>query len=448
MPPMGLASIAAVCRNAGHTVTIFDAALSQTISNEQWARRIIAFTPDIVGFSAITSSFLDAYDCAVRIKNANTSIKTVFGGPHASWGKDLLLRKFDAIDYIIAGEGEFSFCKLADGIAPESIEGLHYRNNGAIEKGPLQIGCDMDDLPFPAYDLLDGFPRKYLMPLFSYPKHPGANVISSRGCVYQCSYCDRSVFGKTFRFNSPKYTSELVKKLATDFGVRHINFYDDLFTMNRPRVSELCELLIQHNRRVSFNCIVRLGHIDDDLLKVLKKAGCFMVNVGIESGDQDILDKHKSGLTLETIRGDIARIAAAGIFVKGLFMMGFPGETAQSIAKTKAFALSLPIKDANMTAFTPFPGAPISKDIRGFGEFDEDWAKMDCEHFVFVPNQLGSKKLLETLNRDFIKSFYQRKQMRLLYMKMLFRAPHSYYRLMRHAAAFLPYALSLNRTES
>jgi anaerobic magnesium-protoporphyrin IX monomethyl ester cyclase len=242
-----------------------------------------------------------------------------------------------------------------------------------------------------------------------------------------------------------------VSMLAADFGVRHINFYDDLFTLNRPRVERLCGLLAGGGRRryrTSFNCIVRLGHIDDSLVRLLKSAGCFMVNVGIESGDQAILDRHKSGMTLDTIRTDIDRIVKAGLYVKGLFMMGFPGETMESIVKTRDFALSLPLKDANITAFTPFPGAPIAPDITALGEFDDDWSKMDCEHFVFVPREIGARKVLEEQYRDFIKSFYQRKQMRSVYRAMLVRSPHSYVRLVKHGLTFLAYARTMNRTEN
>lgn len=448
MPPIGLASIAAVLRQAGHDVTILDAALVPSVSNGQWADRITAKQPDFVGFSAITASFCDAYDVARLVKERSDRTATVFGGPHVSWGKECILSRFPAIDFVIAGEGEFAFKKLVDGQQPRNIGGLYFRNGSAIEHGPQATACDMDDLPFPAYDLCGGFPKRYLMPLFSYPRHPGANVISSRGCLYQCSYCDRSVFGRSFRFNSPDYTAALVSMLSADFGVRHVNFYDDLFTLNRERVERLCGLLVKEKKQTSFNCIVRLGHIDDGLVRLLKVAGCFMVNVGIESGDQAILDKHKCGMTLETIRRDVETIARAGLYVKGLFVMGFPGETVESIARTRDFALSLPLAAANITAFTPFPGAPIASDIADLGEFDDDWSKMDCEHFVFVPKEIGARHVLESQYKVFIKGFYQRKQMRSIYRAMLVRSPHSYVRLVKHGAAFLTYARGMNESDA
>jgi len=346
-------------------------------------------------------------------------------------------------------EGELSLLALADGRNPSAIEGLYSRNGTETTHGPEQVSlCTMDDLPFPAYDLVEGFPRKYLMPLFGYRHHPGANIISSRGCVYQCTYCDRSVFGKSFRWNSPGYTFEQIKWLRRDFGVRHINFYDDLFTMNRARVATLCKRLHEARLGVSFNCIVRVGHIDSELIHLLKMGGCWMVNVGIESGDQAILDTHKEGLSLDIIRRDIGKLHNEGLWVKGLFMMGFPGETVESIVKTREFAHSLPLKDANITAFTPFPGAPITRTIRECGEFDDDWSKMDCEHFVFVSKEVGSRELLEQHRTAFIRGFYEGKAMRKVYRAMLLQSPHSYWRLLKSAPEFLRYARGMKRGDA
>lgn len=451
LPPNGLATIAAVLKKAGHTVVIYDASIDNSATAAKWADRIIAFKPDIVGFSTITSNFHNAYSVCRDVKDKNSSVKTVFGGVHVSWGRDKIIKSFPAIDYLVAGEGEYSFLKLVNGDNPKGIEGLYYRSNGSCNQGPQQEKgtlCNMDDMPFPAYDLIEGFPKKYAMALFSYPKLPGASVISSRGCVYRCSYCDRSVFQKSFRWNSPEYTFELVKWLNTRFGIRHIMFYDDLFTLNKNRVSKLCALLRKMRPRISFNCIVRIGHIDDDLISELKSAGCWMVHAGIESGDQDILDSHKDGMKLSMIRYDIERLRKAGLWIKGLFMMGFPGETEKSIQKTIDFACSLPLKDANLTAFTPYPGAPIMEDIDSLGTFDKgwpNWSQMDCVNFVFVPKEIESKEVLEKYYGEFIRAFYHRPFMKEVYRKMLFQCPHSYWRLIKNASSFLRYSKKMKR---
>ncbi|MBN1758977.1 MAG: cobalamin-dependent protein [Chitinispirillaceae bacterium] len=448
MPPLGLASIAAVLRKAGHTVTIVEGALNFRMTNRQLAEHIAAEHPDLVGFSATTSGFPDAYDCCRIVKDLLPATKTVFGGVHASWGKELLLQEYPAIDYVVAGEGEEVLRLLADG--DTDCDRLYFRNNGEVSHGTREVSLvDLDALPYPAYDLLEGFPGKYLLPLFSYRRHPGATIISSRGCVYRCSYCDRSVFGNGFRWNSPEYTFGQIEWLHREFGVRHINFYDDLFTLNRQRVATLCEKLAAARLPVSFNCIVRIGHIDAELISLLRCGGCFMVSVGIESGDQSFLDSHKEGLALDAVRRDIALLYKNGLWVKGLFMMGFPGETLQTIAATREFALSLPLKDANMTAFTPFPGAPISATISEQGLFDNDWSKLDCEQFVFVPKGIQSREILEREQAKFYRQFYSRPFMRYqVYPKLLFQSPHSIWRLLRHAPAFLGFRRTLGEKES
>lgn len=443
LPPVGLLIIAAVLRDAGHEVLFLDAARHFRVTNAAWARRIQAWAPDLVGFSAITPAFLDAYDVCLRVKEMLPEVRTVFGGAHVSWGRERILRDYPAIDALIAGEGEYALRDLASGADPSTVAGLYWRGESGIRFGPEQTKdrlCRMDDLPFPAYDLAEGFPKRYHLAMFSSPQEPGANIISSRGCVYRCSYCDRSVYSNSFRWNSPEYTFEQVKWLRKDFGIRHVTFYDDLFTLNQDRVARLCGLLREANLGVSFNCIVRVGHLNGELIQELKSAGCWMVHVGIESGDQDILDQHKEGLSLDLIRRDVHRLHDAGLWVKGLFMTGFPGETVASIRRSIDFACSLPLKDANVTAFTPYPGAPIHEGILDRGDFDTsdgNWPNLDCQTFVFQSKEGPDKETLEKLYGEFLKRFYHRPFSRKMFLRMIVESPHSYVRFLQNLPTYL-----------
>ena len=348
------------------------------------------------------------------------------------------LTRFPHIDYLCLGEGEETLAQLAAGTNPPDIHGLALRDNGSVVVNqPRELIPDLDSLPFPAYEKLPGFPSKYNLPLFSYVKPPGATMITSRGCPYQCSYCDRSVFKRGYRYNSPSYIYEHMKYLRNHFGVRHINIYDDLFTLHRERIESLCDMLIQKPLGVQFNCAVRVGHTDDALLRILKSAGCLMVSIGIESGEPALLEVHKPGVYLDEVRNTVARVHAAGLRVKGLFMMGLPGETPESIKKTSDFVMSLELDDMNMAKFTPFHGAPVWQNIFAEGQVEEDWRKMNCLNFVFLPKGIESWEILDQLYNNHVKRFYSDPKWRKRFRGRLWDHRHSLLRLIRHFPDFL-----------
>ncbi len=439
MAPLGLLSMAACLQEAGHSVYVQDclgpAALQGTEAN---TRLILSHKPDLVGFSATTSGFLDGYDMAARIKELDPGVKTVFGGVHISAIGAGLLKDFKDIDCLCMGEGEKTLGQLADGAAPADITGLIWRDNGrAVTNQARDYIADLDQLPFPAYEKLTGFPRGYNLPLFSYIQAPGATMVTSRGCPYQCSYCDRSVFKNHFRYNSAGYIYNHMRYMRSRFGIRHLNIYDDLFTLRRGRIEQLCTLLISKPIGVQFNCAVRVGHADDELLKMLKAAGCLMVSLGIETGDADLMEIHKPGVYLEQVKDTVRRIQAAGLRAKGLFMMGLPGETVESIKKTSDFVISLGLDDMNMSKFTPFYGAPAWKTIFDEGTLDEDWRKMNCLNFVFIPRQIDSKQTLDHLYNAHVKRFYSDPQWRKKFNRRLWEHRHSLWYMLRHFPDFL-----------
>jgi radical SAM superfamily enzyme YgiQ (UPF0313 family) len=439
MVPLGLLSLSAYLKRAGHEVFLHDALGPRPLSGlEANAKAILVHRPELVGFSATTSSFLDGVALAGRIRQSDSGVKIVFGGVHASALGAELLRGFSDIDVLCIGEGEGPLSDLAAGLDPASIDGLVRRDGDRIVTNPVRMPlADLDDLPFPDYEGLSGFPRGYHLPLFSYVHAPGATMVTSRGCPYRCSYCDRSVFGQSYRYNSAEYIYEHMKHLRRRFGVRHINIYDDLFTAHRPRIERLCELLAGKPLGLQFNCAVRVGQTDDDLLKRLKKAGCLMVSLGIESADPELLQRHKSGVGLEAVRETVSRIQAAGLRAKGLFMMGLPGETEESIRTTSDFVLSLGLDDMNMAKFTPFPGAPLWATIREEGLLINDWRLMNCLNFVFVPKDIASRERLDELYNRHVKRFYSDRQWRRKVARRFWQHRRSLWRLLCHAPSFL-----------
>jgi len=438
MVPQGMLSIAAYLIREGHDIFVYDGlGPGVPVDSSRQVSAILSVQPQIVGFSTTTSSFPDAADIAQKIKEQNPDIITVCGGVHVSALREKLLSLYPAFDYFVAGEGEITMSELAGGVDPVCISGLIRRQNDvAVANEPRKHIDNLDDLPFPAYEKLLGFPRDYHLPLFSYSRTPGATMITSRGCMFQCSYCDRSVFKKGFRYNSAAYIYEHMKYLRDKFGVRHINIYDDLFTANKKRIMELCEKLARQPLGMNFNCAVRVGYTDDDLLKMLKDAGCLMVSLGIESADPGMLARHKAGVSLDDVRDTVRRIQSANLRAKGLFMMGLPGETEESIKRTSDFIIELGLDDMNMAKFTPFPGAPLWATIRDEGTFKEDWRLMNCLNFVFIPRGIQSKEKLDHLYNEHVKRFYSNPAWRKKFRGRIWQHRKSLLYLLCHLPSF------------
>ncbi len=447
MPPLGLASIAAYIEREGIDCTIIDC-YAYPESDFLIRRYLLEKKPAFIGLSCTTSGFLDGIKIAKMAKEITPDIVVIVGGPHVSALKEKILEDFAVIDYCIIGEGEITLTELikSKGQDVASIQGIIYRD---IQKDICSSGYranipNLDTLPFPAYDKLKGYPKVYQLPIFNYPRTPNSNCISSRGCPYACTYCDRSVFERSYRYNSSDYVYEHLIYLKNHFGIRHINFYDDQFTFNRERIETILEALIEKPLSMTFNCAVRAEHIDADLIHKMKEAGCWMISLGIENGDEKILALHKRNTDLIMLAEKIRLINQAGIRTKGLFMLGLPGETEFSIKKSIDYFLSLPIDDLNITKFTPFPGTPIYQNVHELGEFKEDWEKMDCMHFLFIPKGM-TKKLLDEYFTKFYKAHFMRIKVLWDYFTMLWRSPHSWLRFIKNMRGFIVFARSDKR---
>ena len=446
MPPLGLASIAAYLERSGTGADIVDC-YAHPDSDRAIRDYLLAEKPAFIGLSCTTSSFHDGIRIAEMAHQAVPGIKTVFGGAHVSALKERLFQDFPAMDFAVIGEGEETMAELAKSGRddPASVKGIIYRNGtDANFTGYRDKGLELDSLPFPAYEKLTGFPSSYMLPIFNYPKTPNTSCISSRGCPYSCSYCDRSVLRRSFRYNSANYLYEHLRYLKERFGIRHINFYDDQFTFNRQRVEDFTGMMIDRPLDMTFNCAVRAEHIDQELLVKMRSAGCWMMSLGIETGDEELLAQHRQNADLEHLAQKIKMIKEAGIRTKGLLMMGLPGETEASIRRSMKYVFSLPIDDFNLAKFTPFPGSPIYENIHELGEFDEDWEKMDCMNFLFVTKGM-TRERLEKLFNEFYQNHFKRPKVLWGYVTMLWRSPDSWLRFLSNIAKFIKFTQGSSR---
>ncbi|MBU2490384.1 MAG: B12-binding domain-containing radical SAM protein [Proteobacteria bacterium] len=412
LPSLGLLCVAAVLARAGHGVKIVDAAAAG-LSMDQVVARARKFAPDVAGVSATTAFAARAGEMAGKIQAAVPGVRTALGGPHASACPEKVLEENPALDFAVFGEGEETFLDLVETLAagrgPAGVPGLAFRDGPAIRKNaPRPLIRDLDALPFPAWELLPGFPKAFRPAAFKFRRLPAAHAVTSRGCPHGCVFCDRSVFGRRTRFHSPGWVLEMVERLSGRFGVRELALEDDRFLADPGRAAAICEGLLSRGRRLSFSVAARADQMDDPaLLSLLARAGCWQVSLGVESGDPEVLARTCKGISLDQVRGAAARAKKAGLSVKGYFILGLPGETLATLARTLDFACELPLDDASAFFLTPFPGTEIFAEADRWGTLDPDFSRMNELWPVFTPHGLSRQELSRAARR-FAARFYLR----------------------------------------
>lgn len=359
VPPLGLAYIASMLRSANHDVAFFDTALSTDISHDI-KQRVTSYKPDIVGITCVTSLFKPAMRILNLIKNLDSTIIKIVGGVHPTLLTNEVLSE-DAVDYVILGEGEYTIVELLNAIKtskePVGIKGVGYKKDGNhIINEPRPPVEDLDSLPMPAYDIFE-LNRYYTLHV---PRRPFATMITSRGCPYRCIFCcATAVSGKKFRAHSAKNILSQIMHLQKHFQVKSIAFRDSEFTLNIKRVNELCDLLIEKKLNILWSCNSRVGHLGSDILEKMKKAGCYLIQYGVESGSQKILNVLKKDITIDAVRKSFFLTRKAKISSIANFMIGNPYETKEDIEMTIRLAKEIRPDYALFSFAMPFPGTEL-----------------------------------------------------------------------------------------
>lgn len=439
-PSLGLLHLAAEVRLHGYEPRIIESDIFD-LSVEQVVEQIEQDHPAYVGITLFTVGVWNAAAIAREIKKRLPRTVILVGGPHiSSMGRETMER-FREFDYAIEGEGERTLIDLLEALEtggdPFGVPGIIFR------KGPFvnttsgrPINRDLDDLPMPAWDLLPDFPKAYVPAIYDYPRGPVATIAASRGCPFHCKFCDTSTFGSRVRFYTPNAVFGMMKHLREKYGVRHIMFVDDLFVASRLRVTELCKLLIESGLNFTWSCTSRVDTIHPDTLGLMKKAGCWEISFGLETGSNELLKKMDKAARVEISEQAVNWTAAARIRTKGLFMLGYPGETRETIEQTKAFVRRIPMTIMNLTKFTPYPGSPIYRDLYGTNIRDDHWERMNGMNFVWAPEGMTVEDL-DRYYQEVLLSFYGRAKLGLYYASLSIRYPHHLLRLARFGIAFL-----------
>ena len=439
IPGMGMLILAAVAREKGYRVHLIDAK-GQGTTPDEVAQRIEALRPDYLGLSATTISVTNAARIAERVKQTLPGIVTILGGSHVSAIPERTLTAFPSIDYGIVGEGEISLFELLDRIergAPVGdVPGAAFRADGQVVANPRAPYIDdLDALPAPAWDLLPDFPHRFQPSLFGYPRTPVATLITSRGCPFTCVFCDRSTSGRKGRLHGVETVVRLCRELA-ERGARHVIFLDDLFTVRRQRVVDICHALIDAQLDLTWACNSHPNLLDQPTLELMRRAGCWQIAYGIESGSQRVLDTVKREVRIPRMRETLRMTQAAGIRTRGYLMIGHPTETLESLAETEAFLRVAELDICQVTKFTPYPGTPAYPTVRQHGAFEEDWERMNAMQFVFVPNGLTVAELERAFDRCY-RAFYSRPDVLWGMARLMASEPRFIGRMASSAAVFM-----------
>jgi radical SAM superfamily enzyme YgiQ (UPF0313 family) len=439
-PSLGLLHLAAEVRLHGYEPSIVESDI-QDLNAEQAAEHVIAMRPAYVGITLFTVGVWGAAQIARHIKKVLPETIIIIGGPHvASMGPETIQR-FREFDYAVVGEGEKVLMDLLTALEAKSdlfqVPGIIYRDGPFLRVTPGNpVNKLLDNLPMPAWDLLPGFPQAYPPAIYDFPRGPVATIAASRGCPFHCKFCDTSTFGDKVRHYSPQKAFEMMQHLHDTYGVRHIMFVDDLFLASRVRVTELCELLLKHKLKMTWTCTARVDTVKPDVLEIMKKAGCWEISFGLETGSNELLQKMDKAARVEKSEEAVKWTAAAGIRVKGLFMLGYPGETPETIQMTKDFVRRIPMTIMNLTKFTPYPGSPVYRDLYGTNIRDDHWEKMNGMNFVWAPEGISVEEL-DRHYQEILVSFYKRRQIGHYYLKLTLQYPNHFYRLLRFGMGFL-----------
>ncbi|HTY45550.1 MAG TPA: radical SAM protein [Patescibacteria group bacterium] len=411
-PPVGLCSLAGYLRKFEYDVRILDAAVSG-LSVSDTVRHVAAQEADLVGISANTANISIVAHLAAELKKTGVPSKIAVGGPHPTFMPEQTLQE-GCFDFAAIGEGEQTLLELvrvleSAGTDFREIDGLAFKDQdgGIVMNRPRRLIEELDTLPFPAVDLLPDL-RKYRLYLLHYKTLPYMTVFTSRGCPYTCVFCN-TPFGKKVRYHSPGYVIDYIRYLYQQFGVRELHFSDDTVTMDERRIFSLCGLLQASKSKVNWYAGIRADLKDKTLLKEMKRAGCWIVAVGAESGDERILKLIKKNVTPAQILHTCQAVRRAGMKLKTFFIIGHPGETVESIDATIRFAKSLKAHFPVFSLMTPYPGTELWDNAQAYGTFDKsDFAKLviSTSDPIFIPYGLSKEVLLSKQQEAFRKVYF------------------------------------------
>jgi anaerobic magnesium-protoporphyrin IX monomethyl ester cyclase len=409
--PIGLGYIAGTLKRAGHEVLVYNAenpALDEGIESWGLANRLVAFEhyqnrkrndddpifqeirrviemikPDALGIGCMTVT----YEISKRVmriaRQVNPGMPLVWGGPHPTELPESVIRE-DVADFVVAGEGELTakelFDRLADGGRSfDDIAGLWHKKDGEpVKNGSRAFLPDLDDLPFPDH--------KAMLNLHHYSRalmaDMAGDIVASRGCPHECTFCSvMNVWGRSVRWRTPENVVQEIQQTKRDFGTIEFHFWDDTFTIHRPRTVSVLRALIDQKVNITWTCLTRADRLDPELIDLMKEAGCYQVFLGLESGSDRQLELMKKKITTADGRKAAKLLNEKKMFWSALMMVGLPEETEEEIMQTWSYLAEIKPSEIVFSVFAPFPGTELYAHTKSLGLLDDlvDWSTVETK---------------------------------------------------------------------
>jgi anaerobic magnesium-protoporphyrin IX monomethyl ester cyclase len=402
VPPLGLAYCAAAVEAwAGADVNLIDA-----VAGKNGVAEILEIVaderPDLIYVAAGTSTLRRDLGFLDKAKRASPTTSTAVMGTHVTARPD---DGFDApgANFLIRGEPEATAADLARAVGGEKayaeVAGLSWRDDGrTVHNPPRPLLPDLDEVPHPA--------RRFFRPYNYEPpfiRHGRFDIITtSRGCPYPCNYCSTGAYyGRKIRFRSSADVLAELREMVEEERVRQVGFWDDTFTIGKRRVLELCNVITEAGLDFAWMCMSRVDTVDDEVLAALKRAGCYLVIYGVESGSQRVLERMGKKTTVEQARRAFEATARAGLEAAAFFMFGNLGEREEDMRATVELAKELDASFASFNIATPYPGTAFYEQVKE--ELGEDFDRYDARRSVY-----GDEALLEHYIKKAYRKFYLR----------------------------------------
>ena len=436
LAPLGALYISAVLNESNIKTKVYDAdfdlsenylykKVTESDVLKEMERVIRSVSPNVLGIGALSNQYKLALKIARMVKEIDSDIIVIAGNRHASVRPKEILSSPD-FDFVVIGEGEITTLELVkalnNGMKLKNVNGIAYRkNNQVIITKPRELIKNLDTLPFPD--------RKSLLYVKRYPPNAFGTVISSRGCPFNCAFCESRIFWqKRVRFRSAENLVDELESIVKEFGSREFIFQDDSFTINHARIERFCELLKERDIDIFWSCNSRVDTINDRLIKVMKGAGFYSIRVGIESGNNSMLRRMKKGTTVEEIKKAVNVLKRNKIETLGWFILGYPGENKKTIRDTYRLMKELKLDNIALSLPEPFIGTELYETVK--------------EERGLVDNKISGSKIL-TMNinnlskEDLIKYYLKiEKEFNSLnrntFLKRLLRPRYMYLRILEN----------------